>query len=105
MCGCHSKGSLAEPVITIFDVLAALVVLVVGASRGAGHQRVVEVDADAAAHADNHGLALHGLESLLEVFDQVLGDELDPLLGAPTSASSAAHLVLSFSLRVSPRPR
>ena len=42
----------------------------------------VEVDADPAAHADDHGLAVEGFEALLEVSDDVLGDLPDALLCA-----------------------
>jgi hypothetical protein len=43
-------------------------------------QLAVELDADAPAHADDHGLAVHGLEALLEVLDDVLGhDSQTPL--------------------------
>ena len=46
------------------------------------HQFAVKVDADAAAHADDHGLADHDLPPLLEVGDDVLSDLLDALLRA-----------------------
>ena len=36
---------------------------------------LVELDADAAAHADDHGLAVHGFKALFEMIDDVLGDE------------------------------
>jgi hypothetical protein len=35
---------------------------------------VVEVYADAAAHANDHGFAVHGRQALLEVLHEVLGD-------------------------------
>ena len=42
----------------------------------------IEIDADAPAHADDHRLAVHGFEALVEVRDEVRGDELQALLGA-----------------------
>ena len=41
----------------------------------------VELDADAPAHADDHRLSFEDLQTLLEVVDDVLGDELESLLG------------------------
>ena len=45
------------------------------------YQFPVEVDADAAAHADDHRLAVHRLKALLVVSDDVLGDLPDTILG------------------------
>ena len=58
-------------------------VVAVGAPVGAQPRELaVELDADAAAHADDHGLAVEGFETLLEVGDDVLGDQLQPFLRA-----------------------
>ena len=43
---------------------------------------VVERDANAAAHADDHGLAVERRDPRLEMLHQVLGDEGEPLVGA-----------------------
>jgi hypothetical protein len=40
---------------------------------------VIQVNADAAAHAHNHGLACHCVLPVLEMLDQVFGDQPDPL--------------------------
>ncbi len=64
----------------------------------------VQLHADAAAHADDHRLAVHGLEPLLEVLDEVAGRPASRRFSAPTTASSCAHLVLSFSLRSTSSP-
>ena len=58
---------------------ALVVVLVVPLGAQAG-ERTVEVNADATAHADDHRLAVHGLEARLEVFDDVARDQRQPLL-------------------------
>ena len=42
----------------------------------------VEIDRDAAAHGHHHGLAVHDFQPLLEVLDQIVGDQLDAVLGA-----------------------
>ena len=42
----------------------------------------MEVDADAPAHADDHRLAIHRLQAIPEVLDDVLRDEGDALLRA-----------------------
>ena len=39
------------------------------------HQFFVEGDADAAAHADDHALAVHGGEAVLEVLHDILGHQ------------------------------
>ena len=64
------------------DLDASAGVIVVVPVRAQSHEFVVEVDADAAAHAHDHRLALHGLAALVEVGDDVLGDEMQPLRGA-----------------------
>ena len=46
-----------------------------------GDQLLVEVDADPPAHADDHPLAVERREPALEVVDEVLGDQPDPVLG------------------------
>ena len=82
MCCCQSGPSSALPVITIFATHALPVVIVVRPARPLGAQlddRVVEIDADAAAHADDHRLAVHRLEPALVVLHQIGGDELDAL--------------------------
>ena len=60
---------------------------------------VVQVDADPPAHADDHALAVDRGESLLEVVDQVLGHELDSLLG-PDQRLQACPLALELLLLV-----
>ena len=49
--------------------------------RAQGDQRVVEVYADAAAHADDHAFALQGLQPLLKVGDEIGGDGGDARVG------------------------
>jgi len=44
------------------------------------HDLAVQLHANPAAHADHHGLAVHDFEPLLEMVDQVGGDEPQPLL-------------------------
>ena len=46
------------------------------------HDLVVEVNADSAAHADDHRLAVHRFESFLKVVYEVFGDGPKPLLRA-----------------------
>src|SRR5690606_39105774 len=46
------------------------------------HDVLVQLDADPPAHADDHALAVHDLEPLLEVAHKVLGDQSQPVLGA-----------------------
>ena len=80
MCGCQSSGSDAEPVITTLSApLASSSLAQLGPQR---HDRVVQLDADAPAHADDHRLAVHRREALLEVRDEVARDEREALLGA-----------------------
>ena len=43
---------------------------------------VVERDANPAAHADDHRLAVHAGDAVLEVFHEVLGDHGEALLGS-----------------------
>jgi len=50
--------------------------------RAERHQLPVQLHADAPAHADDHGLAVHGLQAVLEVIHQVTGDESEAPLGA-----------------------
>ena len=59
------------------DLDGALVVIVVVPLRAQAHELAVQLDADAPAHAHHHRLALEGFEALLEVVDDVPGDELD----------------------------
>ena len=59
---------------------------------------VVEFDADAAAHADDHRLAVHGVEPSLPVIHDVLGDEADALLAAD-HRFQPRPLALEFLLR------
>ena len=40
--------------------------------------RVVHLDTDAAAHANDHGLAFHCFEPALVVFHEIGCDEIDP---------------------------
>ena len=40
---------------------------------------IVEVYADPPAHADDHCLAIHRFSAPLEVFDQVISDDLDAI--------------------------
>src|SRR5690606_21647277 len=42
----------------------------------------VQVDANATTHADDHAFAVHGLDALFEVLDNVACDDGEPLLGA-----------------------
>ena len=41
--------------------------------------RLVEIDADPAAHADDHCLPVHRLQTLLVVLHEIFGDQSDPL--------------------------
>ena len=47
-----------------------------------GRDGFIEFDADAAAHADDHRLAVHRLQADFEVPHQVFGDQLETLLRA-----------------------
>ena len=42
----------------------------------------VEIDADGTAHTDDHRLSLKGLKTLVEVSNDVPGDEFQSLFGA-----------------------
>ena len=67
---------------TIFTTHDFASVIVVRPARPFGTQLddcVVKIDADAAAHADDHGLAFHRLEPALVVLHEIGGDEIDPL--------------------------
>ena len=64
------------------DLHDARVVAVGAPLRTQPGEFAVELDTDAAAHADDHGLAVEGFEALLEVSDDVLGDLPDALLCA-----------------------
>ena len=46
------------------------------------HQLAKDVDADAPAHADHHRLALQGFDTLVEMLDDVPGDEFQARFGA-----------------------
>ena len=59
---------------------------------------LVQLDADPPAHADDHRLAVHRLEPLLEVLDQVARRSSLIRFSAPTTASSCAHLRLELLL-------
>ena len=53
--------------------------------RAQPYQLTVQLYADTPAHAHHHRLAVHRLQPLLEVFDDVPGDDLQALLGADDS--------------------
>jgi hypothetical protein len=50
--------------------------------RAQRDQLLVEIDADPPAHADDHRLAVHRGEPLLEMRDQIARDQLEPVVGA-----------------------
>ena len=58
----------------------ALGVVFVFPTRAEMHELAVEIDTDAAAHADDHGLAVQDLQPLLEVGDDIFGDLAEPIL-------------------------
>ena len=60
----------------------SLVVVILMPVRAQPDQLPVEVDANAPAHADDHRLALQGFQTLSKMLDDVLGNQLHPLLGA-----------------------
>ena len=62
------------------DLECAVFVVGVIPGRPQRYDLPIEVHADPAAHAYDHRLAVHCGESVLEVFDQVAGDQLDPML-------------------------
>ena len=64
------------------DLDSAPAVLLVMPARTQTGQLAVEVDADAAAHADDHRLAVDGLEAAVEMRHDVPGDEPEPRSGA-----------------------
>ena len=77
---------------------AIVVVVPFGALAG---ELVVEGDADAAAHAHHHPLAYHGLGAVVEVGDDVLGDQAQSLLGSYDGFElrpSALETLLAFDL-------
>ncbi len=43
------------------------------------NQFAVEIGANPAAHADDHGFAVHHRETVLEMLDEIAGDRLDPV--------------------------
>ena len=57
--------------------LVVVPVVPVGAQE---HERAIEVNADAPAHADDHRLAVHGLQAGLEMRDDVARDQRQALL-------------------------
>ena len=57
------------------DLEAALTVVVAVPVRAQGDDLSIEVGADTATHADDHGLALHGRLPRLEVLDNVSGNQ------------------------------
>ncbi len=83
----------------------ALLVVVAVPRRAQRHDRPVQLDADAAAHADDHRLAVHRREPVLEVLHQVLGDE--PRCGSPTRRPPRAAPTCSSASPCArpPRPR
>ena len=96
MCGCQSSGIGGGAGHDDLDgALASSSLVPLGAE---GDEGVVEVDADAPAHADDHGLAVHGLEALLEVLDEVPRRSARCASRRRRWPRAAAHLVLSRSL-------
>src|SRR5262252_8835496 len=84
MCGCQSAGSDAEPVITTL-IAPRSSSSWCQSGRAQPHQLAIQLHADTPAHAHHHRLAVHRLQALLEVFDDVPSDELQALLGADDS--------------------
>ena len=80
MCGCHSGGVGGRA--GHHDLDCSLVVIVFVPVGAKARQLPVEVDADASAHADDHRFAVEGIQALLEVGHDVLGNLLHPLLRA-----------------------
>ena len=60
----------------------SLVVILVMPIGAQAHQLSIEGDANAAAHAHHHRLAIEGFKALPEVGDNVLGDDRQALFGA-----------------------
>jgi hypothetical protein len=58
----------------------------------------VEIHADATAHADDHGLAVHRLHASLEMRDQILGNHVQPFLGANKCLDSGPFALQPFLL-------
>ena len=79
------------------DLDGPLVIVVAVPIRPQRHDGVVEVHADAPAHADHHRLAVHRGQALLEVLHQVYGDQSATRRSAPTNASNCAQRLFSFS--------
>ena len=61
------------------DLDDALVVIFVMPGRAKRDNSFVEFNADAAAHADYHGLSLHGLTALVKMAHEVSGNQVQPL--------------------------
>ena len=59
------------------------------------HDRLVEIRADPAAHADDHRLAIHGLKAALEVLDKIWSYKADAFLSTHHSFK-ASPLALEF---------
>jgi len=53
------------------------------------HDLAAELHADAPAHADDDGLAVHRLETLFELVDDVLRSGFQAFLGADHSSAGA----------------
>jgi len=49
-----------------------------GAQGGDG---IIKINADAAGHADDHGFTIHGRQTLLPVGNEVLGNQVNALIG------------------------
>ena len=81
MCGCHFRGSDAEPVIT--TLIAPCMSSSLCQSGRRLTSSVVEVNADAAAHADDHSLARLGLSRRCsKCWTMSLGNQLQSLFSA-----------------------
>ena len=73
------------------DFHRALVVIGVMPCGAELHDGVVKGYANASAHTDDHCLALHDVEALLKMFDEVLSDEGDALFGPSKDTSIASN--------------
>ena len=82
--------------------LHVVVAMPVGAQA---YQFAVEVNADAATHADDHSLAVEGFKALLKVLDDVLGDQLQPLLCADKGLQLRPFGLDLLLAALLPRPR
>ena len=83
MCCCHIfriRGRAGHD-----DLDDAALVIVAMPFRAQLDDLVVERDANPAAHADDHGLAVQADDAVLEVLHEVLGDHGEALLGADDS--------------------